>query len=96
MKNYISFLLVLFMLLVFAEDAQAQRKKRRKSREKEELKEPGLSFKDKMIYEIGFGNPSFIGGNGSSQFNIALKPAAGYKLHPRIGVGVFAAASRGV
>lgn len=89
MKNCISFLLVFFILIIFVEDAQAQRKKRRKSREKEELKEPKPSFSQNMIYEIGFGNPSFIGGNGSSQFNIALKPAVGYKLHSRIGTGVF-------
>jgi len=90
MKKYISYLLVLVILVMFAEDATAQRKKRRKSREKEEAREEfSKPWKDNMIYEIGFGNPSFIGGSGSSQFNIALKPGVGYKFHDRIAAGAF-------
>lgn len=78
------------MLVMFAEDASAQRKKRRKSREKEEVKdEMRKPFSQNMLYEIGFGNPSFLGGGGSSQFNIALKPAVGYKFGNRLGAGIF-------
>lgn len=90
MKKFLSYLMVVVMLIMFVEDATAQRKKRRKSRDREEAKEEITKpFSENMVYEIGFGNPSFLGGGGSSQFNIALKPAVGYKFHNRVAGGAF-------
>ena len=95
-KKYSSFLLILFAMLFVADDANAQRRgtKKRKSRESEEVKDQRLSrtqsdFREKLTYEIGFGNPTFFGGGGQSQFNIALKPGVGYKLVDRVATGIF-------
>ena len=44
------------------------------------------------MYEIGFGNPTFFAGGGGSQFNMAIKPGAGYKLSDRLAAGIFAKA----
>lgn len=90
MKKFLSYMLVLVIMVMCAEDATAQRKKRRKSREKEEARDEFKKpWKQNMVYEIGFGNPSFLGGGGSSQFNIALKPGAGYKFNERLSAGGF-------
>lgn len=95
-QKYLSFLLILVAMLFFVEDANAQRRgtKKRKSREAEEQKDERLNrgrpdFKEKLNYEIGFGNPTFFGGGGASQFNIALKPGVGYKLVDRVSTGLF-------
>lgn len=95
-KKYSSFALILFAMLFFVDDANAQRRgtKKRTSRETEEKKNNRLGksksdIREKLTYEIGFGNPTFFGGGGQSQFNIALKPGVGYKLVDRVATGVF-------
>jgi len=95
-KKYCSFILILVAMLFFVDDANAQRRgtKKRKSRESEEVKDQRLKksqsdFREKLTYEIGFGNPTFFGGGGRSQFNIALKPGIGYKLVDKVATGVF-------
>ncbi len=89
-KRYLSLFLILLGMLFVIEDAHSQRrgKKKRRTTEKTERKQVDeTSWKQNLAYEIGFGNPTFFGGN-TSVFNIALKPGIAYKLHDRISVGL--------
>jgi len=84
-------LIVLLTIVFFAPEAEAQKKKRRKTREDRDKPEKiKASFKDNLVYEVNFGNPSFFGVGGSSSFNLALKPAVAYKLAKPIAAGIYA------
>ncbi len=74
-------------------DADAQRKrKKRKSRDEKENNDPGVSWKQKMVYEIGFGNlnfgSTFVGNIPTNVFNFSLKSKVGYKINNRFSAGV--------
>ncbi len=85
-----STILILLLFSFLASDLTAQKKKRRKSREDRNRPEQVKpSFKDNLVYEINFGNPSFFGAGGSSSFNLALKPAVAYQLAKPVAAGVF-------
>jgi hypothetical protein len=98
-KKCFSFVLVFLLVGLSINEADAQRrgtKKRTSKTEKAEdsrsssrSKDVGLDWKQNLVYEIGFGNPTFFGGGGQSQFNIALKPGVGYKIVDRVAAGVF-------
>jgi len=83
--------LVFVFLLLSTSDLDAQRKKKKRpSKDKDRTEDINrTNFKDNLIYEIGFGNPTFFSGGGGSQFNMALKPGVGYKFTNSLAAGVF-------
>lgn len=90
--------MVFMAMFIFIDNADAQRRGTKKRTSKKETEEKtsntrdtklSSDFRQKMIGEIGFGNPTFFGGGGASQFNIALKPGIGYKFVDRVAAGVF-------
>jgi len=90
MKKFSVLSLIFIFCLLSVTEAEAQRKKRKRPRDRDRTEEYSQSnFKENLIYEIGFGNPTFFSGGGGSQFNMALKPAAGYKFTDRLASGIF-------
>lgn len=83
--------LVFVFLLLSTSDLDAQRKKKKRpSKDRDRTEDINRTdFRDKLIYDIGFGNPSFFSGGGGSQFNMALKPGVGYKITNALAAGVF-------
>ena len=81
MKKLITSFLTLIILLMVADDADAQR--RRRSRDTQATTEEKTSFADKLNYEIRVGNVAFGGG-----FALDLKPTVNYKVNKYISAGV--------
>lgn len=94
-KKYISFLFVFIIMLFFIEDSYAQKRGKKKRRTDRTEQNQGReevdpsSLKEKLAYEIGFGNPTFFGSGGQSQFNLALKPGVAYKIASPVTAGVY-------
>jgi len=90
MRKSIVLSLIFAFVMLSVVDAEAQRKRRTKKRpSKTERETDKPSFKQKLALDLGFGNPGFIGGGGSSTFNFALKPGVGYIVSSRFSPGVF-------
>jgi len=91
MRKSIVLSLLFAFLFLSVQDADAQRKRRTKKRpSKTEDSRDRAAFKEKLAYELSIGNPGFIGGGGSSQFNFAFKPGVGYLVSSRFSPGIFA------
>lgn len=88
-KSIVLSLIFAFFFLGLA-DAEAQRKRRTKKRtSRTEATEDRVSFKDKLAWEIGIGNPNFSSFQGVSTFSMGLKPGLGYIVSSRLSPGIF-------